>query len=98
MSPTPGVTNYYHDNNLQVGKERFSFIVMALSKAWVHFADYYSFINNNMLYLYIYSARSCPKRFTVLFTILLSLNQTCFHPAHISTPKGEGSIQHMLPL
>ena len=23
-----------------------------------------------------------------LFTILLSLTQTCFHPAHISTPKG----------
>ena len=28
------------------------------------------------------------RRFTILFTILLSLTRICFHPAHISTPKG----------
>ena len=38
------------------------------------------------IYIAPYSARSCSK--SKGFTILLSLTQTCFHPAHISTPRG----------
>ena len=40
------------------------------------------------IYIVPYSARSCSKSLTILFTILLSPTQTCFHPAHISTTKG----------
>jgi len=28
------------------------------------------------------------RRFTIVFTILLSLSESCFYPTHISTPKG----------
>jgi len=37
------------------------------------------------IYIVPYSARSCYK---VLYNISLSLTQTCFHPAQISTPNG----------
>ena len=41
--------------------------------------------------------------FTILFTILLSLTQTCFHPAHISTSNiaealDEGSMTALIIL
>ena len=46
--------------------------------------------NNNMWYLYsaLIQLEVDLRRITTIFTILLSLTQTCFHPAHISTPKG----------
>ena len=40
------------------------------------------------IYITPFQLEAALRRFTALFTIVLSLTQTCFHPAHISTPKG----------
>ena len=47
--------------------------------------------NNNIIYIIIMHVYIAPEPGNPVlrrFTILLSLTQTCFHPAYISTPKG----------